>query len=217
MKVNPRVHSHTIDRTEGNYVGEELSIHIIGTDESVIQFGSGDAHTVEEVQKYSSEYNVDIVIVEHADPDHYGGTVSLQSTQDVKIAAPAPDVSALKEKIDISIDYNLNDGELFHGIAPIATPGHTSGNMAFLYEDVLIAGDTVIGSDFDRAADYDWSGRLAMLKPSSHENPTQANQSVERLLEYDFDVVLVTHGSNVLKAGKDEVKKLIADLKKINN
>lgn len=210
MDVSESVTSHPIDRTHGPYQGEQLWVHVLASDR-VIQCGGGDQHTTDAVGVVTEGNEVDVVIVEHADPDHYGGVPTLRETYNVEVAAPVGDAADLDD-LGIEVDHRLRDGELFHGVRPIHTPGHTAGNMAFLYKDVLVAGDTVIGSDFDRAGNHDWTGPLGMLQASSHEDPMAARNSVSTLLKYEFEYVLTTHGSNVLENAREAVMTLVSDL-----
>jgi hypothetical protein len=48
---------------------------------------------------------------------------------------------------------------------------------------------------------------------SEHNSDDQlARESVAELLEYDFDTVLATHGSNVYEDGYEEIETLVATL-----
>lgn len=211
MQIEDTVSTYSVDRTEGPYEGESLSVHVVRTPTATVQFGAGDEHTADRVADVVADHDVSIVVAEHADPDHYRGIPGLREAFDFEVAVPEADAHVLVEE-GIDVDHRLRPGERYWGIETIGVPGHSPGNMSYLYNDVLIAGDSVVGSDFERAADEHWSGRLAVLGPDSHHDAEAARDNVTVLLTYDFETVLVTHGSNVLTGGTAEVRTLVDDL-----
>lgn len=190
---------------------EPLSVHVLETAESTVLFGAGDESTAGELVDVAREHGVDAVVVEHGDGDHYGGVPALREALDVTVAVPAGDAKFL-EDAGIEPDVRLDAGERFRGIETIAAPGHTPDNMAYLYGDVLVAGDTVAGVDSMFAAEGDWSGPLAPMTPDYNADDERARDSIGTLLEYDFEMVLLTHGSNVTGDGRGAVETLVADL-----
>lgn len=200
---------HTFD-LEWDY-DEPLSVHILDTTDSTVLFGAGDESTADDLVDIAREHGVDAVVVEHGDVDHYGGVPALRDALDVPVAVPAGDATFL-EDAGIDPDVRLDAGETYRGIETIPAPGHTPDNMAYLYGDVLVAGDTVAGADSMFAAAGDWSGPLAPMTPEYSADDEQARGSIRRLLDYEFDLVLVTHGSNVREDGRRAVETLVADL-----
>jgi glyoxylase-like metal-dependent hydrolase (beta-lactamase superfamily II) len=110
------------------------------------------------------------------------------------------------------VDRPLEAGERYWGVKTISTPGHTPDNMSYLYEDTLVAGDTVTGSDSLFAAAGGWSGPLAVITADYNANDEQARNSVSELTEYEFETVLVSHGTNVTENGSEAIETLVADL-----
>lgn len=191
---------------------EPLGVQIVETDEATILFGSGTEETVAEVHGIVADHDVDVIIVEHGDYDHYDGVPALrESFPDVTVAIPAGDAYILEDE-DIDIDRQLEAGRRYWGIQTISTPGHSPDNMSYQYEDVLIAGDTVIGADSIFAAADDWSGELAVIQPQFSVDDEKMRKSVPILLDYNFDTVLVSHGSNLETGGHDAVETLVEDL-----
>ena len=209
MQVRPGVDTYDLAWT----YDEPLSVHVVETDEGSVLFGGGDASAADAVVEVAREHDVDAVVVEHGDGDHYGGVPALREAigPDLEGAGPAGDARFL-EDAGIAPDRPLEDGDRFYGVLAISVPGHTPDNMAYLVDDVLIAGDTVAGADSTFAAAGDWSGPLAALTSDFNADDAAARENVTRLREYDFDVVLVTHGSNVTEDGREAVETLLDDL-----
>lgn len=191
--------------------GEPLSVHVIQTPGGSVLFGAGDESTADAVVRIATDHGIAGVVVEHGDVDHYGGVPALRSALDVEVAVPAGDAGFLLEE-GIEPDRRLTDGERFMGVLAIELPGHTPGNMAFLYDGVLVAGDTVAGVDSRYAAEGDWSGPLTVMDRDHNAMNRRAREVVKRLADYDIETVLVTHGDHVLEGGNAAIATLIEDL-----
>ena len=78
-------------------------------------------------------------------------------------------------------DIELADGDAIGPITVLATPGHASDHVSFLYGRVCFSGDTVLGegSVFMAAAPGSLSGYLAALR---------------RLRELDLELIAPGHG-----------------------
>ena len=209
MQVRPGVDTYDLVWNRG----EPLSVHVVETDDGTVLFGAGDEYTAEELIGIVHDYGVDAVVVEHGDGDHYAGVPALRDAlgPDLEVAVPSGDATFLEEA-GIEADVLLEDGDEFYGVRAISVPGHTPDNMAYLFDGVLIAGDTVADADSQYAAPGDWSGPLAVMTPDYNADDGAARENVARLREYDFDVVLVTHGANVLEGGREAVETLLGDL-----
>jgi len=210
MEVRANVETFDIDWSfEG--IEEPLSVHVVEADGATVLFGGGDDSVADELVELAREHGVNVVIVEHADPDHYMGIPALREALDVEVAVPAGDAGTVRDA-GIEVDHPLKTGETYWGIETISAPGHTPDNMAYRFEDVCIAGDTVCGSDSVFAADDDWSGPLGVLVPTLSYDDEQTRESVPALLDYEYDPVLLTHGSSVLEDGYEAVETVVADL-----
>lgn len=206
MQVTDGVHTYDLDWE----YDEPLSVHVLDIEGTVL-FGGGAEETGDRLVDIAAEHGVDAVVVEHGDADHFGGIPSLRAGPDPEVAVPAGDVDLLREA-GIEPDRSLSAGEVYRGIEPIAAPGHTPDNMAYLVGDTLVAGDTVAGADSAFAAVGDWSGPLAAMTPDFNDDDGLARESISNLLEADFERVLVTHGSNVTADGRTAVETLVGDL-----
>jgi len=210
MDVTDTVHSYDIPWSYGGY-DEPLTVQVLETEAATVLFGSGTAETAADLLDAIEDHDIDVVIVEHGDIDHYGGVPALRDAFDLEVAVPAGDADFLAEA-DIEADQLLEAGETYWGIETISVPGHTPDNMAYRYGEVLVAGDTVCGSDSPFCAEGDWPGKLAPLTAELNNDDSLTLRSIPTLLDYEFDVVLLTHGQNVLEDGYAEVEALVEAL-----
>lgn len=190
---------------------EPLSIHVVEADGARVLVGGGDPSIASSVAAVARERWVDAVLAEHGHVDHYGAIPELRSRIDPEVAVPARDAPVLRDA-GVAPDRLLEPGDAMYGIEAIGAPGHTPGNMAYRYGDVLLAGDTVVGSDSAFAAPGPWSGPLAVIESRFNDDDRQARESVARLADVAFESVRVSHGSNVLEDGPGAVERLVADL-----
>jgi glyoxylase-like metal-dependent hydrolase (beta-lactamase superfamily II) len=214
MEVNPDVYAYELDWPKcTKYAGaqEPLWVHVIETGEASVLFGTGDETTKDELLPIARDHDVDQVVVEHGDPDHWEGVPFLRDELDVQVSIPAGDAERMIEA-GIQPDKRLEAGQTYWGIETLAAPGHTPDNMGYLYEDALVAGDIVFGVDSVYTLEYEYSGELGIVTPDWNSDDDAMRQSVRDLAAVDFDCVLVTHGSSVHSGGHEEWEKLVADL-----
>lgn len=190
---------------------EPLWVHVIERTMGTVLFGGGDESAADELVEIARDHGVDAVVVEHGDGDHFGAVPALREALDVEVAVPAGDADALREA-GVEVDRELTADDTYYGAECIAVPGHTPDNMAYLLEDVLVAGDTVAGSDSMFAAEGEWSGPLAPMTADFNHDDEQARRSISTLLDHEFEVVLVTHGSSVAEDGHGAVETLVEEL-----
>jgi glyoxylase-like metal-dependent hydrolase (beta-lactamase superfamily II) len=88
------------------------------------------------------------------------------------------------------------------GIEIVAIPGHSNGNLAYYLRDekAMIVGDTIFGDD---------QGNLYPPPAKYSDDAEMAKREITRLLNYDFDKLLLAHGKNILRDAKREVEKLV--------
>lgn len=208
MQVRPDVFTYDL---EWDY-DEPLSVQVVETDEATVLVGGGDESTADALVDVAEEHAADVVLVEHGDGDHYGGVPALRDAlPGIEVAVPAGDASFLEEA-GIEVDHPLEADATYWELETISTPGHTPDNMTYLYGDVLLAGDTVVGADSIFAAEGDWSGAFAVCIPDYNADDAETRTSVSTLLAYEFDAVLISHGENVAEGGHGEIETLAADL-----
>jgi glyoxylase-like metal-dependent hydrolase (beta-lactamase superfamily II) len=208
MEIRPAVYASEV---EWGY-DEPLGVQVIETEDGAMLFGAGTEGTAEAVIDIAQDHGVDAVVVEHGDADHFGGVPALrEAIDDIEVAVPAGDAGFL-EDAGIPVDRPLEAGETYRGFETISVPGHTPDNMAYRDEDVLVAGDTVVGADSPFAADGDWSGPFAVCTADYNADDARARDSVATLADHDFEAVLLSHGDNVIEGGRAAVERLIDDL-----
>lgn len=196
---------------------EPISCHLIDGDERVL-VGTGYALSATELVEAieSAVGDLDGVIVEHGDSDHFGALPKLQERfGSLSIAMPAEDVgSIVRIYADVAVDQTLSDGDFAFGLEAIAVPGHTRGNMSFLDAErkILYVGDTFVGSNSDVALEGDWSGPFAPPAPRYNADHDDALENLSILSAYDFESALLTHGPNVVTGADDAFDRLLADL-----
>ena len=100
------------------------------------------------------------------------------------------------------IDEVLRVGEQIGPLEVIAVPGKSPGEVAFYWRArrVLIVGDAVIGNP---------AGRCGLLREQVMDDPVGLRQSVRKLLDLDFDTLLVGDGVSILKGAKDRLRELV--------
>jgi len=169
-----------------------------------------DEDGAELVETIESEFgSVDRVVVTHGDHGHYGGLAHVMEAFDSEFLA-ADDEARLYDAIDYEPDIRFVDGDLLEGgIRVIQVPGHTRATSALLLEDreILISGDCLDGSD--RAG----LPRGYLLPPPAlfNDDHEAAEINLYDLLRYDFDTVLVFHGSNVFEDPKGKLDDFLVE------
>ncbi|WP_416841256.1 MBL fold metallo-hydrolase [Haloferax sp. DFSO52] len=190
-----------------------MSVQIYEGDDTVL-FATGFAAGVDPLIAHLQERGgLDVIVVEHTDPDHFDALEPLLDAFDAKVAVPAVEADILREK-GYPVDVELEDGDVRWGVRCILVPGHTPGNMSFLVEesDTLIVGDTFVHKNSFASAPGEWSGEFAPIKPGLNADDAAARENVIILADYDFDVALMTHGLDVFENARDELDALIDDL-----
>ena len=110
------------------------------------------------------------ILVTHDHRDHSEAAATLRASSGAPVAAMRADA-----------DIVLADGDAIGPILALATPGHASDHLSFLYGGVCFSGDTVLGegSVFIAAGPGSLSGYLAALR---------------RLRELDLELIAPGHG-----------------------
>jgi len=100
------------------------------------------------------------------------------------------------------LDDDLRAGEQVGPLMTVGVPGKSPGELAFYWPErkILIVGDAVIGNP---------SGSLGLLRASVIEDPTCLRESVRKLLDLDFDTLLVGDGQPILQRAKDQLRNLV--------
>lgn len=100
------------------------------------------------------------------------------------------------------IDGDLECGQRIGPLEVIGVPGKSPGEVAFYWPErrLLIVGDALIGHP---------PGRLGLLREAVIDDPPHHRRSVRRLLDLDFDTLLVGDGVPILEGAKGRLKELV--------
>ena len=152
--------------------------------------------------------DIKLILITHAHGDHIENlprVLKLIGSPDVMIGAG--DVDSLKEQTGVKADMGLEHGDLISacgGIEIVSVPGHSDGNLSFYLRDekMMIVGDTIFGDD---------DGNLYPPPEKYSDDAGLAACGVRKLLAYDFDKLLLSHGKNILKNAKGKVEELVSN------
>jgi glyoxylase-like metal-dependent hydrolase (beta-lactamase superfamily II) len=102
-----------------------------------------------------------------------------------------------------ALDAALEVGTLVGPFRIVGVPGKSPGEVAFHDPGrrLLILGDAAIGNP---------PGRLSLLPERAMDDPPQLQSSLRRLLELDFDAVLVGDGAPIRVGGLERLRQLVA-------
>lgn len=102
-----------------------------------------------------------------------------------------------------AIDEHLAVGDVIGPLRVVAAAGKSAGEIALHWpaRRLLFVGDVVIGNP---------PGALSLLREKVMEDPPALRASVRRLLDLDFDVLLVGDGTPILHAARARLADLVA-------
>lgn len=154
------------------------------------------------------------LIVTHGHSDHVGAFDSVVERYGVETWVPEGDDILADERlsVDTQPDHWYADGERIGRFETVHVPGHTPGNSVVVDEEAGIAvlGDAASGSDRRGLP----KGYLIHPPQSTHVNQSpqdvvDAEENLARLLDYEFDVALVFHGSSVLEDASEKLERYV--------
>lgn len=134
------------------------------------------------------------VVITHADRDHVGGLDALASSYDVETWLPEQSDLAAAD-VEVTPDRRYGDGDHIGQFTAVHAPGHEPDNHVLVDEDrgIAVMGDAVAGAD-QRGLP---AGYFHLPPAFYTQDLNQAEESLERVVEYEFDIGLVYHGSSV--------------------
>ncbi len=143
------------------------------------------------------------LIITHGDGDHVGAFDALVDTYDVETWVPVESDFPSEH----TPDYRYQEGEQIGRFQTIYLPGHKDDNYGLIDEKakIIIPGDAISGAD-QRGLP---AGRFH-LPPAVHTvNLNQAEETLENILQYNFNSALLFHGSNVLEDAYDKLDRYV--------
>lgn len=167
--------------------------------------------------------DVKFIIITHADIDHAGSAAALKQLTGAQLAVHEADAVQIKGEAPfkegrgllgiifnimmrfvqfhpVEPDIILKDGNEIAGFKVLNTPGHTEGSiMLYKPDQVLITGDTLLSNRKGQPRGPIKAFTLDMQK---------AWDSVNRLSDLNFEMMLPGHGKPVLEKASDKVRSL---------
>lgn len=100
------------------------------------------------------------------------------------------------------IDDSLRVGENIGPLAVVGVPGKSPGEVALHWPErrLLVVGDAVIGNP---------PGRCGLLPERVMDDPRRLRESIGKLLELDFDTLLVGDAEAILEGAKERLRELV--------
>ena len=213
---------HRVDEASANMAHANVYLTISDKELTVIDTGTpGNAQkTVEHIQKLGRQpTDVKTIILTHFHMDDMGSAKELKKITRAKLAVHAEDADYVSGKKPMpkpkniflrtvrsfikpepaEVDIILKEGDKIEGFTVIHTPGHTPGSIALLDEEkkVLFAGDTLR---------YD--GEKVSGAPEQFSvDPAKVKESIRKIAELNFDVMLPGHGEPLKPKASEEIKK----------
>lgn len=148
----------------------------------------------------------DRVFLTHDGHDHFGGLDAVMDRYRPDLIVPAAE-ERLRAAIDHEPDRLVADGDRVGDMEVLLLPGHTPAPASLYLPErrTVIAADSLDGSDRRGLP----PGYLLPPPAAYNADHDTAEESLERLLEYDIDSVLVFHGSHVLGDAGEKLTRLL--------
>ena len=114
-----------------------------------------------------------------------------------------PDDAVHARNQGAEIDGDLGVGAQIGPLAIVAVPGKSPGEVALHWPEraLLIVGDAVIGNP---------PGHCGLLRDKVMDDPARLRQSVRKLLDLEFDTLLVGDGASIVHEANLRLKELVA-------
>jgi glyoxylase-like metal-dependent hydrolase (beta-lactamase superfamily II) len=137
--------------------------------------------------------------------DHVRDAGLFRTRYGAAVVAGANEVTQLAP---LAIDETVREGDLIAGaLRVIDLPGKSPGEIGLYFDPehhgasretggILLLGDAIIGNP---------PGALGLIPKPKLDDPSALKRSLRKLLNYDFDMVLLCDGQPVLSGGKLKV------------
>jgi len=183
---------------------------ILDCDEGVVLVDGG--MTLEHVKNLEAELkamgrgwgDVKLILVTHKHGDHINNLPKLVELTGAQVKSQRLEAPLIEEATGVDVE-GLDDREVVPvcgGVEVIHVPGHSEGNCSYYLRKhkAIIGGDTIFG---------DPEGNLTPPPERYCLDVEQATREMRRLLDYEFDAFIYTHGKDIMKDAKRRVKELV--------
>lgn len=181
----------------------------LANDSTPTLFDTGFEDTTDVLSDSISDLEIapDRLIITHEDPDHTGGLSDVANEFEPEIWALADDANAIENQHNITPDYRYEDGDQIGRFEAVHVPRHTPRSSVLIDEGdkVAITGDAVIGSDLRGLPE----GFLLPHSQIFNDDTVAAEENIENLTDYQFDVALTYHGSAVHERASEKLRKYV--------
>jgi glyoxylase-like metal-dependent hydrolase (beta-lactamase superfamily II) len=153
-----------------------------------------------------------ITIIVLTNRDHVRDAELFRKRCSARLVAGAYEVTQLAP---IAIDQAVREGDLIAGaLHVIHLPGKSPGEIGLYFHPayhavsrqmggILLLGDAIIGNP---------PGELSLIPEAKLDDPSKLKRSLRKLLDYDFEVLLLCDGQSVLKGAKPKVAEFLNTL-----
>ena len=144
--------------------------------------------------------------------DHVWDAELFRTRCGARLVAGADEVTQLAP---VAIEEAVRQGDLIAGaLRVIHLPGKSAGEIGLYFDPahhafsremggILLLGDAIIGNP---------PGALSLIPEPKLDDPSKLKRSLRKLLNYDFDVLLLCDGQPVLRDGKLKVAEFLDTL-----
>ena len=201
---------YSIDHSEAG--DHSLETWVLNCKEGVVLVDGGMRETaVENIGKELKSMgkgwrDVKLILVTHKHGDHVKNLPRLVELTGAPVKAEEHEAPLIEAAVGVKV------GKLKHkqvldfcgGVEVIHVPGHSEGNACYYLRKhkALIAGDTIFG---------DPQGSLNPPPERYCLDVGQATREIRRLLDYEFDHMLITHGKDIVGGAKEKVERLVEE------
>ncbi|MFA1610971.1 MBL fold metallo-hydrolase [Halobellus rubicundus] len=141
------------------------------------------------------------VVITHGDPDHVGGLAGLVERFDLESWVPEG------VAVDVDVDHRFGDGDSVGPFTAVSVAGHAPGHHSLVDEarGIAVIGDALFGSDARGLPE----GYYVLPTAYYSADVAKADEELANLLEYDFEVGLVYHGSSVTEGASEKIARFV--------
>jgi glyoxylase-like metal-dependent hydrolase (beta-lactamase superfamily II) len=199
---------HSIDFSDAKNHGMEL--WFLDCLEGVILIDTGMREPVlkmmeDELKLIGKDWkDIKLVLITHKHRDHISNLAKIKELTGAPVMAHIEEAPLIKSATGVNVEGLAHKEKLpfCGGIEIIHVPGHTEGNSSYYLPKwkAIIAGDTIFGDE---------NSNLIAPPEKYCLDVKQATREIKRLLNYDFDMLLYTHGKDISKDAKKEVQMLV--------